>query len=195
VRIASAPTLLLFLAVGACTSPQQEGAYCPWARQALAAVGAAPPPAAPTAPATTAPAGPPIALTTPAPAPPPPAAVVAVAYQPSPLPWIWFHQRGPGRLILSNFTYGLADVEAVVTPYADCALHPGIVARDFKLPLNGTWVIDASVGSDICWRRLPNPTEPAEANGMAPPPAPPSAAEVMWNRAFTGAGQLIDAQL
>jgi hypothetical protein len=96
----------------------------------------------------------------------------------------------PGRLDLSNYTDALADVEAVVTPYADCASHPGIVARDFKLPLNATWTIIAPAGSDVCWRRLPA----AEPSGEAQP-TPSGPPGPRWNRAFTRAGRFVDAQL
>jgi len=92
----------------------------------------------------------------------------------------------PGRLTLSNFTYELADVEAVVTPYPDCGVHAGIVPMDFKLPLNSTWVIPASLGSDVCWRHHAPPSAGART---APPPWSD------WNRAFTAAGSSVDSRL
>jgi hypothetical protein len=162
VRIRSASLLLLLLGVTACVAPLQQGAYCPWARQALAAT------------ASTAAA--------PAPVPPP-------VHQAWPLAFALFPAH-PGRLDLSNYTDALADVEAIVTPYADCAPHPGIVARDFKLPLNATWTITAPPGSDVCWRQLSGAAPPGEA--PATPSAPPPA---KWNRAFTSAGRFVDAQL
>lgn len=177
-RIPLLPVLLLVGTASCVAPPQQQGAYCPWARQTLASMfarGVAPAPvaAAPVRPA------PPVAS---APAPPP------AAYRPAVLPWPLSQTPGPGRLTLGNYTFRLADVEAVVTPYADCAFHPGLVARDFKLPLNGTWAIDTPPGSDVCWRRVAGPAQPGAASVTAP-------ASPGWNRALTGAGRSIDAQL
>lgn len=119
---------------------------------------------------------------------PPPAPVATVAYPAGvpdfvalllpaiPLP--------PGRLTLSNYSFPLADVEAVITPYPDCALHPGIVPVDFKIPLNGTWVIPAAPGSDVCWRRSLPPTAAAPKPVWTP-----------WNRDYTGTGRAIDSRL
>jgi hypothetical protein len=90
----------------------------------------------------------------------------------------------PGRLTLSNFTFKLADVEAIVTPYPDCALHPGIVPMDFKVPLNGTWVITAPPGMDVCWRRA-----------LPPSPEAPKPVWTDWNRDYTGMGRSIDSTL
>lgn len=175
---------LLLLGLASCAAPVEPPAPTALSAPTRPAVVAVPAPAQ--APAL--PPRPAIAAAVPA--------VATLAYPAPPFGWTLFHHRGPGRLILSNFTYTLADVEAVVTPYADCALHPGVVPRDFKLPLNGTWVIDTPAGSDVCWKRLPAPPLPADTAASPPPPAEaevPSAAA--WNRVFTGAGQIIGGQL
>jgi hypothetical protein len=164
VRISLLPAILLGIA--SCAVPQQPGAYCPWARQALAAEA---PPSAGT---------------------PPAAPAAAPVSAPAQRGWPFtFSLWGPrsGRLTLSNFTFALADVEAIVTPYPDCALHPGVVARDFKLPLNGTWTIQAPPGSDVCWRRLPGEPGAGAVQAVRPP--------AQWNRAYTGAGRRLDDQL
>jgi hypothetical protein len=179
VRILLLSAVLLSTASCVLPPPLQPGANCPSARQALAA-------GAPGAPPTGLP---PVALvptplpaTTalqPAPAAPPPAAA-PVASLPWPPLFLFGPSPRPGRLTLSNVTFDLADMQAVVTPYPDCALHPGIGARVFQLPLNGTWIIPTPPGSDVCWRRVV-------------PGAAPTAAG--WNRAFTAAGHFIDARL
>jgi hypothetical protein len=124
-----------------------------------------------------------VAVATPAPLPPPPNAVtvmfpnlpdfLALAIPPIPLP--------PGRLTLSNYSFDRARVQALVTAYPDCGAHEGIVITDFALPLNGTRVIEAAPGADICWRR------------EFPPGTAPGWTE--WNRDYTGTGRSIDAKL
>lgn len=94
----------------------------------------------------------------------------------------------PGRLTLSNFSYDRARVEAFATPYPDCYLRTGMVATSFELPLNGTWVIDAPAGSDVCWRRIEPPLAETRPPGAIPPPAP-------WNRAYTASARIVDARL
>jgi hypothetical protein len=117
--------------------------------------------------------------------PPPPAATLTLAGLPDfvslvlpqiPLP--------PGRLTLSNFSFRLADVEAIVTAYPDCSLHPGMVPTDFKLPLNSTWVITAPPGMDVCWR-----------SSLPPTPEAPKPVWTEWNRDYTGQGRSIDTRL
>src|SRR5436305_8437524 len=93
----------------------------------------------------------------------------------------------PGRLTLSNFSYDLARVEALVTPYPDCEVRVGMAAANFDLPLNGTRVIDAPAGADVCWRRIVPPLE--EATSPAVPRAIP------WNRAYTSSGRVVDSHL
>lgn len=90
----------------------------------------------------------------------------------------------PGRLTLGNYRYALADVEAIVTAYPDCELHPDMVPIDFKLPLNATWVITAPPGMDVCWRRSLPPTAKAPKPVWTP-----------WNRDYTGTGRSIDSEL
>jgi hypothetical protein len=132
----------------------------------------------------------PVAEAPPPPAPavvaaPPPVATVAYPGVPDfvslflpaiPLP--------PGRLMLSNYSFALADVESIVTPYPDCAVHPGLVPVDFKLALNSTWVIPTPPGMDVCWRR-----------SLPPTAAAPTPVWTEWNRDYTGAGRAIDSRL
>jgi hypothetical protein len=129
-------------------------------------------------------AAPVVAVATPAPPPPPPPLAVtvmfpnlpdflALAIPPIPLP--------SGRLTLSNYSFDRARVQALVTSYADCGPHEGIVIADFALPLNGTRVIEAAPGADVCWRR------------EFPPGSAPGWTE--WNRDYTGTGRSIDAKL
>ena len=95
----------------------------------------------------------PPAVVAPAPPPPPPVAVAA----PAPFPFMpfagFFGPPRPGRLTLSNFTFDNAHVEAVITGAPDCAVREGTATSDFVLPLNGTRIIEAVPGADICWRR------------------------------------------
>ena len=105
---------------------------------------------------------------------------------PPPPPWT-APPVGAGRLTLSNFSYDLARVEALVTPYPDCEVRVGMAAANFDLPLNGTRVIDAPAGADVCWRRLMPPLE--EATSPAVPRAIP------WNRAYTSSGRVVDSRL
>jgi hypothetical protein len=93
----------------------------------------------------------------------------------------------PGHLVLSNFNYDRAHVEALVTPYPDCEPREGTASSNFQLPLNGTWVADTPAGSDVCWRReLPVDTT------NNPPRAPRWTG---WNRAFLSSGRIVDSQL
>jgi hypothetical protein len=94
----------------------------------------------------------------------------------------------PGRLTLSNFTFDSAHVQAVITGSADCIASEGAAPSDFVLPLNGTRIIEAAPGSDVCWRRA---IEPEAAPGSAP--SAPKWTE--WNRAFLSSGRSVDARL
>ena len=125
--------------------------------------------------------------------PPPPSSAAAapspppIAYAPAPLVWLFapLAAPSPARLALSNFSFAGARVETLITPYADCVARPGTTAVDFVLPLNGTRIIEAAAGSDVCWRRAVAPgTAPAAATGWTP-----------WNREFLSSGRSIDAQL
>ena len=93
----------------------------------------------------------------------------------------WTPQWGPvqGQLTLSNYRFGRASIEAIVTPSPDCAaVDPASGAAAFDLPFKGTRVIVAAPKADICWRRQ-------LASGQW----------TDWNRAFTGSGRFIDSQL
>lgn len=142
------------------------------------------------------------------PAPPPAVAVAAASplYLLDPVPFVGAllspltgRHPVPGRLTLSNFTYDTAHVEAVATPYPDCAIRPGMTPADFTLPLNGTRVIAVPPGTDVCWRReLPTTVAAEGASTDTPPPSPTPASPggwAPWNRAFTSSGHLIDSQL
>lgn len=131
-------------------------------------------------------------------APPPPFAAYGPVYLPNPslilAPLFSPVMAGPasGRLTLSNFSFDRARVEALVTPYPDCAIRPGMVPADFMLRLNSTWAIPTPPGSDVCWRRAVPATPGSAAQGNAPAAVP---GWTDWNRAFTGPGRLIDAEL
>jgi hypothetical protein len=125
-----------------------------------------------------------------APPPPPPQPVAAVPL-PNLLAWMFASPPpGPwhGRVTLSNFSYEDAHVQTVITPYADCEVHPGATSNDYELPLNGTRIVAARPGSDICWRR------------ELPPGPTPAGTQLVsgwtgWSRVFTASGSAIDSQL
>jgi hypothetical protein len=95
----------------------------------------------------------------------------------------------PGRLTLSNFSFDSAHVQTVFTGSPDCAASEGTAPSDFVLPLNGTRIIDAAPGSDVCWRRA---IEPA---ADAPRAARTAPMWTEWNRAFLSSGRSVDTQL
>ncbi|MGC2413826.1 MAG: hypothetical protein WA459_14155, partial [Stellaceae bacterium] len=127
---------------------------------------------------------------------PAPAAVAAPVPAPlvfAPLAWLFppFLSAAPppsGRLTLTNYNFADAHVETVITGAADCAVGPGAVTSDFVLPLNGTRVIEAAPGADVCWRR-------AIERDVAPGAAASAPAWTEWNRAFLSSGRSIDSQL
>jgi hypothetical protein len=183
-RILAALAVLLVTAscVAPPPSPQPPpGANCPEARADLSAIArtkskvADPPADDATLPA-------------------PPAPVAAGAdppWFPLALPLFPWAPR-PGRLTLSNFSIGLADVQAfVVASSGDCGVGPGVAPQDTELPLNATLTIPAPPGLDVCWRSLPPgaPLQPAP-DLTSPAPPPPE-----WNRAFTAYGRFVDAHL
>ena len=92
----------------------------------------------------------------------------------------------PGRLTLSNFAYDRARVEAMITPYPDCELREGMSTTNFEVPLNGTRVIDAPPGADVCWRRLEPP--------LAENPLPGVPRVTPWNRAYVS-GRNVESRL
>ena len=111
---------------------------------------------------------------------------------PGPLTWL-FSPLAPAvppeaRFALSNFSFGDARIEALITPYPDCVARPGTTTVDFMLPLNGTRIIEAAAGADVCWRRA---TRPAAAKAAAS--AAPSWTD--WSRVFLSSGRSINAQL
>jgi hypothetical protein len=182
VRILLVSTLLL--ATAACVAPPPPEAAMP------------PPPGTPTPLLAAAPAPPPPPVAV-APVPPPPAMPVAAAPPPPPPapaitvpnPFASVFGPWPGRLNLSNLTYDGARVQTLITPYPDCAVRAGMPLSDFALPLNGTRVIDAAPGLDVCWRRE---IAAAPAPGVPRPPAP---GWTEWNRVYTSTGRTIDARL
>jgi hypothetical protein len=94
----------------------------------------------------------------------------------------------PGRLTLSNFTFDRARVETLITSYPDCAPREGTAASNFELPLNGTRVIEAAPGSDVCWRRQ---IEAGKTAGIAP--TTPGWTE--WNRVYLSSVPVVDSRL
>lgn len=134
--------------------------------------------------------------------PPPPPADLAGTSPPPPPPPVFYVPNPfallfapilpgtppPGRLTLSNFTFEHARVEALVTPYPDCAPRDGTAASNFELPLNGTRVIETAPGLDVCWRRQIEPAKDPDAA-----PSAPRWSE--WNRVFTSSGRPIDSRL
>jgi hypothetical protein len=94
----------------------------------------------------------------------------------------------PGRLTLNNFSFDHARVQAVITSYPDCAVHEGTATSDFVLPLNGTRVIEAAPGTDVCWRRE---IAPGTVQGVAP--STPGWTE--WNRVFLSSAGVVDSRL
>lgn len=96
--------------------------------------------------------------------------------------WVWTPDwvTNPGQLALSNYRFPMASVQAVMATGPECApadpsAAPGAA---FDLPFKGTRVVVATPSADVCWRRQ-------LANGQW----------TDWNRAFTGSGRHIDAQL
>jgi hypothetical protein len=83
----------------------------------------------------------------------------------------------PGQLVLSNFRFEHAAIEAVVTASPDCSPSAGGPV-DFDLPFKGTRVVEAAPAADICWRRQTGAGQWTD-----------------WNRAYTASGRSIDSQL
>lgn len=163
---------------------------------ALAAMPAAPPPpplpASASSPVLLPVAAPfPVAAAPPAPEPIAPGGLhdVPVVYLSSlTMPALRLMAPEPPRLTLSNFAFDTARVQVLVTPYPDCTPRHGTAPADFALPLNGTRIVEAPVGSDVCWRRevLPAPGQGA---------APVALGWTPWNRAYLSSGHAIDARL
>jgi hypothetical protein len=117
----------------------------------------------------------------------PPPAVRDVEYVPVPLLWLRMLKLPPpaGRLMLSNYSFLPAHVQAVLASGPECAIGDAGTVTDFVLPPNGTRVLPAPPGMDVCWRRE---NAAGEANG-----APPNDGWTAWSRALTGPGRFLDA--
>ena len=116
--------------------------------------------------------------------PAPPAAEVEYV----PFPFLWPRALGlpapAGRLMLNNFSFEPTRVQAVLASGPACALGPPGAATEFVLPPNGTRVLPAPPGADICWRRELIAGETNET--------PPAGPWTPWNRAYTGTGRFLD---
>lgn len=118
---------------------------------------------------------------------PPPAR--EVEYVPVPLLW-WRMLTAPlsaGRLMLNNFSFVPVRMQAALTAGPVCEIADPRSAVAFVLPANGTRVIPAPPGFDVCWRR-----ERIAGEAVATPAAGPWTA---WNRAYTGPGRFLDANV
>jgi hypothetical protein len=135
------------------------------------------------------------AVAPPATVPSPPAPVAASA-SPSPreveyvpLPLLWWRMLAmpapAGRLMLNNFSFEPTLVQAALAAGPGCAIGDPATATEFVLPPNGTRVVPAPPGTDVCWRRQ---LIAGETTGTQP--AEPWTA---WSRAYTGPGRFLDA--
>lgn len=90
-----------------------------------------------------------------------------------------------GTLLLNNPHFGPVNVETVVTSNPDCASHgPGYVStREFMLPNDATKIIDVPSGTEVCWRRDRDPSQPVAGQWSD------------WDRAYVEPGTTIDADL
>ena len=74
-----------------------------------------------------------------------------------PVPFLWWRMMAQpppaGRLMLNNFSFEPTRVQAVLTAEPACAIADPGATIEFVLPSNGTRVIPAPPGFDICWRR------------------------------------------
>jgi hypothetical protein len=85
------------------------------------------------------------------------------------LPALRLMQPEQLRLTLSNYSFHIARVQVLTTPYPDCLARDGTTIGEFTLPLNGTRVLDVPTGIDVCWRRVD-----ASPLGQQPPATPAS---------------------
>ena len=167
----------------------------------LSASCAVPPPEAAAPPLPAAAVATPIPLIAPAPpiaAATPPPALVATAPPPSGVAYVpvggllWGMLAAPpppGRLMLSNFSFEPVRVQAVLAAGQACAIADAAAVTEvteFVVPSNGTRILPAPPGADICWRREAPPVA-ADNASVAPWSA--------WNRAFTAPGRYLDATL
>jgi hypothetical protein len=125
---------------------------------------------------------------------PSPAPVVATAPTPReveyvPLPGLWWRMLAApapaGRLMLNNFSFAPTLVQAAFAAEPGCAIGDPGTATEFVLPPNGTRVIPAPPGIDICWRRQ---LIAGETTGT-----PPTEPWTAWSRAYTGPERFLDA--
>ena len=94
-----------------------------------------------------------------------------------------------GRLMLNNFSFDPTAVQTVLAAGPDCAIADPAAVSLFVLPPNGTRVIPAPPGFDVCWRNGPAAGDTAVyATG-----AEPRGLWTAWNRAYTGSGRFLDA--
>jgi hypothetical protein len=158
---------------------------------ALTASCAGPPPQDASSPPTLA-----VALAAPVPLAAPPPVVVAAGQAPSareveyvPITDLWWRMltrpAAAGRLMLSNFSFETTRVQAVLASHSVCAARGVGTVTEFVLPPNGTRVLPAPPGWDICWRRQLAPGEAREI--------PPEGPWTAWSRAYTGPGRFLDA--
>jgi hypothetical protein len=91
----------------------------------------------------------------------------------------------PGTLLLSNPNFGPTNVEAVITANPDCSARgSGYVSTfEFVLPANATKFIDVPPGTEVCWRRDRDPSQPVAGQWSG------------WDRAYVEPGTTIDANL
>lgn len=176
------------LAAAACAPVVEPPAAAIPAPPQVAAVPAPAPPvalvAAPAAPpvAAVAPAPPPVVV---GPAPPPPLFSLELPV-PNLVP-AFLAAPAPGRLTLNNFSFDRVRVEAVVTVSEVCNVRvAGDAESLFDLPLNGTRIITAPPGSDVCWRRQVEPAagQTGGASGWSD-----------WSRAYIARGTAVNARL
>lgn len=150
------------------------------------AVAASPPPAAVPAPAVPA-----VVAGSPSPgvaelAIPPLGIALDLPVVPNPI-YSFLPEPVPGRLTLSNFSFDHAQIETVVTASSDCYTPtPSDVEDRFELPLNGTRIVTAPPGLDVCWRRKLDANDPPV--GVIP-------GWTDWNRAFVAHGTRVSAKL
>jgi hypothetical protein len=110
-----------------------------------------------------------------------------VEYVPVPLLW-WRMLTTPlpaGRLMLNNFSFEPTRVQAVLVSGPACTVGDGGAVTEFALPSNGTRIVPAPPGFDICWRRALTTGEANETPGAGP--------WTGWSRAYTGPGRFLDA--